>query len=70
MQLSPCAVMGFPLAANGLWVLLLRLISSSYTIVITGKCLFEAVSGYGLKQTFRMALFGRVDGGIYIKAAG
>lgn len=34
----------------------------------TYKALFEAIAGYGLGGSF-VALFGRVGGGIYTKAA-
>ncbi|XP_050374962.1 pyrophosphate-energized vacuolar membrane proton pump-like [Argentina anserina] len=62
------AVMGFLLAANGLLVL--------YIVILVFKMyygedwggLFESITGYGLGGS-SMALFGRVGGGIYTKAA-
>lgn len=42
--------------------------SSSTTDSFYFKSLFEAIAGYGLGGSF-VALFGRVGGGIYTKAA-
>lgn len=62
------AVMGFLLAANGLLVLyiIINLFKLYYGDDWEG--LFEAITGYGLGGS-SMALFGRVGGGIYTKAA-
>lgn len=70
-----CA-MGFALVSLGLGVLLILIIvykavlgredhGSSQTYY---RPLFEAIAGYGLGGSF-VALFGRVGGGIYTKAA-
>jgi Na+/H+-translocating membrane pyrophosphatase len=70
-----CA-MGFALVSLGLLVLLLLILifkrikglgdhNSSNTYY---EALFEAIAGYGLGGSF-VALFGRVGGGIYTKAA-
>ncbi|KDD76475.1 Inorganic H+ pyrophosphatase [Helicosporidium sp. ATCC 50920] len=62
------AVMGFLLAGNGLLVLFLviRLYRNLYGEDWEG--LYEAITGYGLGGS-AIALFGRVGGGIYTKAA-
>lgn len=62
------AVMGFLLAANGLLVLyiIINLFKIYYGDDWSG--LFESITGYGLGGS-SMALFGRVGGGIYTKAA-
>eukprot|EP00270_Netrium_digitus_P009102 TRINITY_DN2761_c0_g1_i4.p1 TRINITY_DN2761_c0_g1~~TRINITY_DN2761_c0_g1_i4.p1 ORF type:complete len:778 (+),score=226.46 TRINITY_DN2761_c0_g1_i4:62-2335(+) len=62
------AVMGFLLAANGLIVLFITI--SLYKIYYGDdwKSLFETITGYGLGGS-SVALFGRVGGGIYTKAA-
>ncbi|KAL3736838.1 hypothetical protein ACJRO7_025725 [Eucalyptus globulus] len=62
------AVMGFLLASNGLLVLFvaINLLKLYYGDDWGG--LFEAITGYGLGGS-SMALFGRVGGGIYTKAA-
>lgn len=62
------SVMGFLLAANGLLVLyiIINLFKLYYGTEWEG--LFEAITGYGLGGS-SVALFGRVGGGIYTKAA-
>lgn len=70
-----CA-MGFALVSIGLGVLLILIIV--YKAVLARddhgsnqqyyRPLFEAIAGYGLGGSF-VALFGRVGGGIYTKAA-
>lgn len=62
------SVMGFLLAANGLLVLyiIINLFRLYYGTEWEG--LFEAITGYGLGGS-SVALFGRVGGGIYTKAA-
>lgn len=62
------AVMGFLLAANGLLVLYvsINVFKSYYGDDWEG--LYESITGYGLGGS-SMALFGRVGGGIYTKAA-
>jgi inorganic pyrophosphatase len=70
-----CA-MGFALVSLGLLVLLLLVVvykrmmdlPDSSSSSNTYQKLFEAVAGYGLGGSF-VALFGRVGGGIYTKAA-
>uniref|UniRef100_A0A7S2RHX6 H(+)-exporting diphosphatase n=1 Tax=Mucochytrium quahogii TaxID=96639 RepID=A0A7S2RHX6_9STRA len=74
------AVMGFALCALAMLVLFVLITVFSWTFVDTGaatgegastyvyKILFEVVAGYGLGGS-SIALFGRVGGGIYTKAA-
>ncbi|XP_042421348.1 pyrophosphate-energized vacuolar membrane proton pump-like [Zingiber officinale] len=62
------AVMGFLLAANGLLVLFISINSFKLYYGDDWEGLFEAITGYGLGGS-SMALFGRVGGGIYTKAA-
>jgi len=67
------AIMGFCLTSLGLIVLfiLIHVLSSyydAYTDVEQTKSMYEALSGYGLGGS-TIALFGRVGGGIYTKAA-
>jgi H+-translocating diphosphatase len=66
------AVMGFCLCSLGL--LILYVIINLYhlywdlTVLGNGQALFECIAGYGLGGS-SIALFGRVGGGIYTKAA-
>ncbi|KAI8529431.1 hypothetical protein RHMOL_Rhmol12G0224400 [Rhododendron molle] len=62
------AVMGFLLAANGLVVLYIAINLFKLYYGDDWEGLFEAITGYGLGGS-SMALFGRVGGGIYTKAA-
>ena len=62
------AVMGFLLAANGLLVLYIAINVFKIYYGDDWGGLFEAITGYGLGGS-SMALFGRVGGGIYTKAA-
>ncbi|CAI9293403.1 unnamed protein product [Lactuca saligna] len=62
------AVMGFLLAANGLLVLYITINLFKIYYGDDWEGLFEAITGYGLGGS-SMALFGRVAGGIYTKAA-
>ncbi|CAA6672620.1 unnamed protein product [Spirodela intermedia] len=62
------AVMGFLLAANGLLVLYAAINLFKLYYGDDWEGLFEAITGYGLGGS-SMALFGRVGGGIYTKAA-
>ncbi|XP_076883742.1 pyrophosphate-energized vacuolar membrane proton pump-like [Bidens hawaiensis] len=62
------AVMGFLLAANGLLVLYVTVNVFKVYYGDDWEGLFEAITGYGLGGS-SMALFGRVGGGIYTKAA-
>lgn len=62
------AVMGFLLAANGLLVLYIAINLFKLYYGNDWEGLFEAITGYGLGGS-SMALFGRVGGGIYTKAA-
>ena len=62
------AVMGFLLAANGLLVLYITINLFQLYYGDDWEGLFEAITGYGLGGS-AMALFGRVGGGIYTKAA-
>lgn len=62
------AVMGFLLAANGLLVLYITINLFKLYYGDDWEGLFEAITGYGLGGS-SMALFGRVAGGIYTKAA-
>ncbi|KAI3964150.1 hypothetical protein MKW92_046370 [Papaver armeniacum] len=62
------AVMGFLLAANGLLVLYITINVFKIYYGDDWEGLFEAITGYGLGGS-SMALFGRVGGGIYTKAA-
>lgn len=62
------AVMGFLLAANGLLMLWLAINLFKLYYGDDWSGLFEAITGYGLGGS-SMALFGRVGGGIYTKAA-
>lgn len=62
------AVMGFLLASNGLLVLFVTLKLFKLYYGDDWEGLFEAITGYGLGGS-SMALFGRVGGGIYTKAA-
>ena len=63
------AVMGFLLAANGLAVLFFTIIFFKLYYGDDWESLFEVIAGYGLGGS-SVALFGRVGGGIYTKAAG
>jgi inorganic pyrophosphatase len=67
-------VMGFMLCALGLlnlWILV-HIVGAYYTDSLTNinqsKIMYEAIAGYGLGGS-AVALFGRVGGGIYTKAA-
>ena len=62
------AVMGFLLAASGLLVLYIAINLFGIYNGDDWEGLFEAITGYGLGGS-SMALFGRVGGGIYTKAA-
>ncbi|KAJ6694461.1 hypothetical protein OIU85_005173 [Salix viminalis] len=62
------AVMGFLLAANGLLVLYISIILFKTYYGDDWEGLYESITGYGLGGS-SMALFGRVGGGIYTKAA-
>uniref|UniRef100_A0A2P2L8J4 H(+)-exporting diphosphatase n=1 Tax=Rhizophora mucronata TaxID=61149 RepID=A0A2P2L8J4_RHIMU len=62
------AVMGFLLAANGLLVLYIAINLFKLYYKSDWEGLFESITGYGLGGS-SMALFGRVGGGIYTKAA-
>ncbi|KAK7271280.1 hypothetical protein RJT34_27049 [Clitoria ternatea] len=62
------AVMGFLLVANGLLVLYITINLFKLYYGDDWEGLFEAITGYGLGGS-SMALFGRVNGGIYTKAA-
>ncbi|KAJ1410083.1 Pyrophosphate-energised proton pump [Sesbania bispinosa] len=62
------AVMGFLLATNGLLVLYIAINLFKLYYGDDWEGLFEAITGYGLGGS-SMALFGRVGGGIYTKAA-
>ena len=61
-------VMGFLLAANGLLVLYVTINIFKLYYGDDQEGLFEAITGYGIGGP-SMALFGRVGGGIYAKAA-
>jgi len=68
-------VMGFFLTSSGLLVLVLLIMyyRSEYGLISVGKnsdltAMMECVAGYGLGGSC-VALFGRVGGGIYTKAA-
>ncbi|RLN08387.1 pyrophosphate-energized vacuolar membrane proton pump-like [Panicum miliaceum] len=62
------AVMGFLLASNGLLVLYIAINLFKLYYADDWEGLFESITGYGLGGS-SMALFGRVGGGIYTKAA-
>ena len=62
------SVMGFLLAANGLLVLYITINVFRLYYGTEWEGLFEAITGYGLGGS-SVALFGRVGGGIYTKAA-
>jgi inorganic pyrophosphatase len=62
------SVMGFLLAANGLLVLFLTILVFKLFFKDDWVGLYEAITGYGLGGS-SVALFGRVGGGIYTKAA-
>lgn len=62
------AVMGFLLAANGLLVLYVSINLFKLYYGDEREGLYESITGYGLGGS-SMALFGRVGGGIYTKAA-
>jgi Na+/H+-translocating membrane pyrophosphatase len=62
------AVMGFLLAANGLLVLWVSINLFKLYYGDDWEGLYESITGYGLGGS-SMALFGRVGGGIYTKAA-
>ncbi|KAL4855826.1 Pyrophosphate-energized vacuolar membrane proton pump [Chlorella vulgaris] len=62
------AVMGFLLAGNALLVLFLLLLVLKKVFGDDWEGLYEAITGYGLGGS-SIALFGRVGGGIYTKAA-
>ncbi|MED6167194.1 hypothetical protein PIB30_000444 [Stylosanthes scabra] len=61
-------VMGFLLAANGLLVLYVAINLFKLYYGDDWEGLYESITGYGLGGS-SMALFGRVGGGIYTKAA-
>jgi len=63
-------VMGFGLTSLALLVLfiLIRIFETKYPLSSDAKKLFEAIAGYGLGGS-SIAMFGRVGGGIYTKAA-
>eukprot|EP00249_Psilotum_nudum_P017195 c26204_g1_i1 orf=372-2651(-) len=61
-------VMGFLLSANGLLVLYIAINLFKLYYKNDWEGLFEAITGYGLGGS-SVALFGRVGGGIYTKAA-
>ncbi|MCD7446496.1 hypothetical protein HAX54_007811 [Datura stramonium] len=65
---SEFAVMGFLLAANGLLVLYVSINLFKLYYGDDWEGLYESITGYGLGGS-SMALFGRVGGGIYTKAA-
>ncbi|KAH9289147.1 hypothetical protein KI387_033264, partial [Taxus chinensis] len=62
------AIMGFLLAENGLLVLYISINLFKMYYGDDWEGLFEAITGYGLGGS-SMALFGKVGGGIYTKAA-
>ncbi|KAJ7513667.1 hypothetical protein O6H91_23G010100 [Diphasiastrum complanatum] len=62
------SVMGFLLAANGLLVLFLAIVLFKIYYGDDWVGLYESIAGYGLGGS-SVALFGRVGGGIYTKAA-
>lgn len=62
------AVMGFLLAGNALLVLYVLMLVYRKIFGDDWEGLFEAITGYGLGGS-SIALFGRVGGGIYTKAA-
>jgi inorganic pyrophosphatase len=62
------SVMGFLLAANGLIVLFITILVFKLYFGDDWVGLYEAITGYGLGGS-SVALFGRVGGGIYTKAA-
>ncbi|KAF2288322.1 hypothetical protein GH714_006008 [Hevea brasiliensis] len=62
------AVMGFLLSANGLLVLYVSINLFKLYYGDDWEGLYESITGYGLGGS-SMALFGRVGGGIYTKAA-
>ncbi|CAN6452916.1 unnamed protein product [Victoria cruziana] len=62
------SVMGFLLAANGLLVLYIAICVFKWYYGDDWEGLYESITGYGLGGS-SMALFGRVGGGIYTKAA-
>ncbi|KAG4909966.1 hypothetical protein JHK87_056082 [Glycine soja] len=62
------AVMGFLLSANGLLVLYIAINLFKLYYGDDWEGLYESITGYGLGGS-SMALFGRVGGGIYTKAA-
>jgi inorganic pyrophosphatase len=62
------AVMGFALAGLGLLTLFAVILAFSRFYGDDWKGLYEAITGYGLGGS-SIALFGRVGGGIYTKAA-
>ncbi|KAH7293083.1 hypothetical protein KP509_28G011100 [Ceratopteris richardii] len=62
------SVMGFLLAASGLFVLYIAINLFKIYYGTEWEGLFEAITGYGLGGS-SVALFGRVGGGIYTKAA-
>lgn len=62
------AVMGFLLAADGLLVLYVSINLFKLYYGDDWEGLYESITGYGLGGS-SMALFGRVGGGIYTKAA-
>lgn len=62
------AVMGFLLASSGLVVLYIAINVFKLYYGDDWEGLFESITGYGLGGS-SMALFGRVGGGIYTKAA-
>lgn len=62
------AVMGFLLAGNALFVLFILIVIYRKIYGDDWEGLYEAITGYGLGGS-SIALFGRVAGGIYTKAA-
>jgi H(+)-translocating pyrophosphatase len=62
------AVMGFLLAGNALFVLMILILCYRKVYGDDWEGMYEAITGYGLGGS-SIALFGRVGGGIYTKAA-
>jgi len=62
------SVMGMSLVSTGLLVLFVLIIIFKNSLNLDGEELYEAIAGYGLGGS-AIALFGRVGGGIYTKAA-
>jgi len=62
------SVMGLSLVSIGLLVLFFLIVIFKHQTALEGAELYEAIAGYGLGGS-AIALFGRVGGGIYTKAA-